>query len=319
MAIASVFDVTVWAGKTPHRFTVGWAGQGWPADVERLVHLVPEVEVVAAANLSTGARTWLTQERLGWVDDTGRAEISRPSGLVVVRESKEQTTKPEHSARWNRSTLAAAEAVLFGVVPTVESTEKTTGLSRQATATALARLERMGYLTRPNAQRGPASGRRILDANILLDAYAAAAAEKRSRQSVVLVHRLWKDPLGTLRKEIAPALNTDGARWAVTGAAASLLLAPYLSDVTTLELYVDAELMSDPSDLARRLGGRIVERGQRIEIRELPTAMSARGPVIDGVQVALPVRVYADLVAAGGRSAEAAHHLRESLDAGSAA
>jgi hypothetical protein len=47
--------------------------------------------------------------------------------------------------------------------------------------------------------------------------------------------------------------------------------------------------------------------------------MSAKGPIIDGVQVALPVRVYADLRAAGGRSAEAAQHLRETIDAGTAA
>ena len=47
--------------------------------------------------------------------------------------------------------------------------------------------------------------------------------------------------------------------------------------------------------------------------------MSAKGPVIDGVQVALPVRVYADLTAAGGRSAEAAHHLRETLHVGTTA
>ena len=146
-----------------------------------------------------------------------------------------------------------------------------------------------------------------------------AAAEQRSKQSPVLVHGLWQgDVLDTLRREIAPALTAADARWAITGAAASLLLAPYLSDVTTLDLYVDAEFMSDKAALAARLGGRIVEKGQRIDIHELPTPMSAKGLVIEGVQVALPVRVYADLIAAAGRSAEAGHHLRETLDVGTA-
>jgi len=63
------FNVTVVAGATKHRFIAGWAGEGWPSDVERLVHLVPEVDVVMATNLSDGARRWLNQEGLGWVDE----------------------------------------------------------------------------------------------------------------------------------------------------------------------------------------------------------------------------------------------------------
>jgi hypothetical protein len=313
-ASAHVFDVTVWARNTPHRFTAGWAGQGWPADVERLYYLAPEIDVVVAANLSKGARTWLTDQGLGFVDEHGNAEIIRRSGLVISREPLRVTIRRETSDRWNRSTLTAAEAALSGVAPTVESIERATGMSRQSTAAALSRLERLGHLERPTAQRGPTSGRNIADMSTFLDAYAAAAGELRSKQPVVLVHRLWKDPLETLHSEIASMLNKEKTRWAVTGVAASVMLAPYLSDVTTLELYVDAESMSNSLELATLLGGRIVDKGHRIEIRELPTTMSSRGPVIDGVQIALPVRVYADLVASGGRFADAAEHLRESLD-----
>jgi hypothetical protein len=318
-ASAPAFDVTVWAGTTKHRFTAGWAGEGWPADVEQLALLVPGLEVVVAAKLSDGARKWLSQEGLGWVDEVGRAEIIRPSGLVISREPAHVRTFPDQTTRWARSTLSVAEAALSGIEPTVEGIERATGLSRNATATALTRLERLGFLERPKAQRGPTSGRRIVDTNVFLDAYAAAAAERRLKQSLVLVHRLWNDPIDTLRTEIAPALDTNNVRWAVTGVAASLMLAPYISDVTTLELYVDSELISDRSYLASLLGGRVVEKGQRIEVRELPTSMSDKGPVVNGVHIALPVRVYADLVAAGGRSAEAAHHLRETLDVGTAA
>lgn len=318
-ARAPAFDVAVWAGTTKHRFTAGWAGEGWPADVEQLALLVPGLEVVVAAKLSEGARKWLSHEGLGWVDEVGHAEIIRPSGLVISREPAQVRARPDETTRWARSTLSVAEAALSGVPPTVEGIERATGLSRQATATALARLERLGLLARPQAQRGPASARRIVDTDALLDAYAAAASEQQSKQPPLLVHRLWKDPLQTLRSEIARGLNSSKARWAVTGVAASVLLAPYISDVTTLELYVDAELMSDRSLLASLLGGRIVEKGERIAVRQIPTAMTDQGPVIQGVHVALPVRVYADLLAAGGRSAEAAQHLRETFDAGTAA
>jgi hypothetical protein len=318
-ASAAAFEVTVLAGTTKHRFSAGWAGEGWPADVEQLALLVPGLEVVVATKLSDGARDWLRREGLGWVDEVGHAEIMRPSGLVISREPAFERKHPERPLQWTRSTLSVAEAALSGVEPTVESIERATGLSRNATATALARLERLGFLDRPHAQRGPTSGRRIVDANAFLDAYAVAAAEQRSKQRIVLVHRLWNDPLDTLRTEIAPALNDNNTRWAVSGVGASVLLAPYVGNVATLELYVDSELILDRFDLASLLGGRVVEKGHRIEVRELPTSMSDKGPCLEGVHVALPVRVYADLNAAGGRSAEAAHHLRESLNVGTAA
>jgi hypothetical protein len=312
------YDVTVQAGATDHRFIAGWAGEGWPADVEELIRHVPEVEVAVATNLSEGARDALARLGVGWIDEAGHAAINRTSGLVVSREPAHPWSRPKPSARWSRSTLAVAEAALSGVVPTVENIERETGLSRSATATGLHRLEQFGYLERPQALRGPMSGRRIVDTDALLDAYATAAAELRSKKPLFLVHRLWiGDAVETLRTEIAPALGASTNSWAVTGSAASVFLAPYLSDVTTLELYVDGDLFSDREGLANRLGGRVVERGHVIEVRELPTMMSAKGPVIAGVSLALPVRVYADLRAAGGRAAEAAQHLLEVRGVGS--
>jgi len=314
------FKVTVTAGAAKHNFIAGWAGEGWPSDVERLAHLVPDVEVVAAVNLSDGARKWLSHEGLDWVDEVGHAEVSRKSGLVISREPTHIREGPEPSVRWSRSIMTVAEATLSGVVPTVDSVERATGLSRHAVANALARLERLGFLERPNALRGPRSARRIVDTGNFLDAYAKAAADQDKKQSHVLVHRLWRgDPLDTLASEIGPALNRTGINWALTGTGASVLLAPYLSDVTTLELYIDAEAMADRTGLASLLGGRIIDKGQRIEIREIPTAMTIKGPQIMGIQVAIPVRVYADLIAAGGRWAEAGQHLRETLNVGTAA
>lgn len=54
-------------------------------------------------------------------------------------------------------------------------------------------------------------------------------------------------------------------------------------------------------------------------MRPLPTPTTVPGPVVDGVHVAAPVRVYADLASLGGRWAEAAQHLREVLELGTAA
>ncbi len=257
---APSFDVKVQVGRAAHRFVAGWAGAGWPADVQALVQVAPDLDVVYAKKLSDGARSWLAERHIGWVDETGRASLLLESGLVIVREPG---------------------------------------------------VERRGLLERPPPKRGPNASRRIVDVDSLIDQYTEAAGEFRKRQKVVRVHRLWANPLDVLDMEIGPGLTAMGVTWAVSGAAASTLLAPYLSDVTVVELYVDRSLLIARDRLASVLGGRVVEKGHRIEVRELPTSMSARGPKIGGVQVALPARVYADLIASGGRAAEAANHLRE--------
>jgi hypothetical protein len=125
-----------------------------------------------------------------------------------------------------------------------------------------------------------------------------------------------EDIVGTVGEEIGPRLTSSGVTWAVTGALASTLLAPYLTAITVIELYVDADLFATPQRVEQLVEGRIVDKGHRVEIRELPTPVSSRGPTIEDVHVALPARVYADLVATGGRSAEAANHLRETYGVG---
>jgi hypothetical protein len=319
-AAGLAFDVTVKAGAVKHHFIVGWAAEGWPADVERLAHLVPDVDVVAAAHLSDGAMRWLDREGLSWADETGRADISVKSGLMILRQPSAVRGKREPSMRWTRSTVAVAEAALSGITPTVAGIENATGLSRHATATALSRLEELGFFERPGAVRGPRSARRIVNTSAFLDAYATAEGEQRQKESPVLVHCLWNgDPLEALASGIGPALTRADAHWAVTGAAASVLLAPYLTEVTILELYIDPQTMADRARLASLLDGRIVEKGHRIEIRQIRTPMTVRGPVIDDIQVALPIRVYADLLESGGRWAEAGQHLRETFNVGAAA
>jgi hypothetical protein len=311
-----IFHVIVRAGSGEHRFLAGWAGEGWPADVQRLAAAAPDVDVVFARQLSRGAKDWLLAHQRGWLDESGDANVSLSTGLIILREARTRQVKAEASIKWTRTMLAAAEAILAGVTPTVEAIEAATGISRGASANALARMEKLGLLHRSQGTRGRGSARSVVDLDSFIDGYAAAAAVLRLSQRVIRIHRLWKDPLEALESEIGPALNRNTQSWAVTGVAASILLAPYLSDVTLVELYVDDDMFANPDRLADVLGGRVVDRGQLIEVRALPTPMSAKGPAVSGIHLALPARVYADLMAVGGRSAEAAHHLRETFDVG---
>ncbi len=308
----NAFDVAVTVGKTTHRFLAGWAGRGYLPNVEQLLKAVSRVEVVYARALSEEALDLIKHRRLGWVDETGHAEVVVPStGLFVRVVPKPVSSGPSSNGGWTRSMLAIAEAALAGESPTVRSMEKATGLSRGAAANSLGRLEKLGLLGRSSDKPfGPESERRVVDREKLLDEYARWAGVFRAKQKVLHLHRLWRDPLSDLAHQVAPALS--GRRWGVTGAAASLLLAPYLTNVTTIELYVEHDLLIGSNAVTDLLRAKDVARGHNIEVREFPTLMSSRGPTVDGVQVALPTRVYADLVAAGGRFTEAAQHLRES-------
>ena len=262
------FDVRVQAGAGEHRFLAGWAGEGWPADVEELLSLVPTVEVVVAASLSDGARAWLDDKGIDSIDAAGHASINRPSGLVIVREPATPVTRSASGARWLQSTLAVAEAVLSGVVPTVERVEQATELSRNATAKALDSLERLGFLNRPEAVRGPKSGWRPGPRRRPAGRRTPkAAADQRTKQRRLLLHpslgrrRHRHASARVFRSFAKPTQRPMGGNWR---GRFGVLLSPYLSDVTTLDLYVDRpELMSDGARLgfdarrsARREGTR---------------------------------------------------------------
>src|SRR5665213_2259509 len=200
------FNVFIRAGGGLHRFLAGWAGEGWPADVERLIAAAPQIEIVFGKRISQGAKEWLLTRHLGWVDESGDANVNLGTGLIILRGGRERLLYEERTVRWTQTMIAAAEAVFVGVPPTVEAVEQATGISRGASNNAL---------------------------------------------------------------------------------------------------------------LAETVGGNVVDRGHLLEVRALPTRLSAKGPVIQGIQVALLARVYADLLAVGGRFSEAARYLRDHADVGS--
>jgi hypothetical protein len=54
--VVPIFVISVKAGSGLHRFLAGWAGEGWPADVERLVATAPEVGLDVRSSSRVGGR-----------------------------------------------------------------------------------------------------------------------------------------------------------------------------------------------------------------------------------------------------------------------
>lgn len=288
------------------RARAAWAGEGWLGDVRALLdRATGDVDVIVARRMSPGARAALADAGRGWVDESGAAEIALP-GLVIARSGRREV-KAQPAPRWTPSVIGTAEALLLGTRPTVAEVERVTGLSAGAATKALSTLTKLGVLT-ADAARGPASAREVVDRRALLSAYADAAVAASRTPSIRvgvlgdLVHEL---------AELGKKWDTEGVAWAATGFAAAAALAPYITEVSGLEVFIDAPTPATLDAMAERSGLEPIEGG-RLVLRAFPTPVTPRlsAPVGD-LRLAPWPRVYADLRVSGVRGEEAAEHLFE--------
>lgn len=298
------FDAVVRLGS--HRLLLRWVGRAGLREVRDTLGLADRPDVIVGSRLSLAARAAAAEEGVGWVDETGAAEILA-DGLVVSRSGHGAREIPR-SSDWTPSVIGVAEAILYGTPATVTATADATGHSLSSTAHALTTLTGMGLLE-AEAARGPRSGRRVVDADRLLDAYAEAVSARRSRVELRCGVG-WRDPTASVR-QLGRQWGRAGIAWAVTGTLGAAVLAPYLSDITSGEVYVEATGRPELLEIARVAGIEAMDGG-RLVLRPFPTAASRRlAEQGGGLWVAPWPRVYADLRQVGVRGEEAAEHLRE--------
>jgi hypothetical protein len=293
------------------RLRAAWAGEGWLGDIREVLALPGhDVDLVVARRMSPGARAAVSEARLGWIDESGAAEIALP-GLVVSRSGRRQH-KTERVPRWTPSAIGTAEALLLGTRPTVAEVERATGLSAGAATNALATLTQLGLLS-ADAARGRTSAREVSDTRSLLAAYAdavdAARRELTIRVGILgdLIHEL---------SSLGRRWDAAGVSWAATGFAAASALAPYLSEISGLDVFIDAPTPATLDAIAERSGLEPMEGG-RLVLRPFPTKVTQRLCVpIGDLRVAPWPRVYADLRVSGVRGEESAEHLYEVMERG---
>jgi hypothetical protein len=290
-----------------HRFKVSWVGEGRPDAIRRAIATNDgNSEIVVGRHLSVSAREALSGAGIGWVDESGAAQIAGPGVMVAL--SGTPTKRPDRRSTWASSVLAVAEALLCEVKASASAVVEATGLSMGSCVNALRTLTALGLLE-ADAARGPLSIRRVVDPDQLLDAYATAAPTLAGKLSVE-VGVTWRD---TLEGVAAAAHRWDdaGIGYAVTGPAAAALLAPYLTLVNRAEVYVAADTQVGLQAAATAAGLRPVPGG-RLTLRPFPTATTDRlAQSIDNLRLAPWPRVYVDLLHAGVRGEDAAEHLKE--------
>ena len=159
------------------------------------------------------------------------------------------------------------------------------------------------------AGRGRGSRRRVADRDRLLASYAAAVAARR-RPLSIRVGGVWRDMVDATMA-VGRAWSSAGVSWAATGLVASMVLAPFASNVSTGEVYVAGRLLSDLARAAALAGLAPVDGG-RLLLSVFPTAATGRlVEEVGGMLVAPWPRVFADLRMSGVRGEDVAEHLRE--------
>lgn len=288
---------------------IAWLGEGRLAGVRDLLARPARPTVAVARRFSPGARSALAEAGVGWVDESGAAQIA--VGSIVIALTGMPDVADRRPKGWTASALAVAEALLCGTSATTSAVGLATGLSTGSCVNALRILSDLGLLE-ADAARGRGSARRLVDASRMLDAYAAAAAPMASGLKLQ-IGVTWRDTIdGTIAT--SRRLDDGGVRHAVTGTVASFMLAPYLTNVTTAEIYVPGHTILDLESAARAGGLRPVPGG-RLTLRPFPTVTAQRlRQRIDELWVAPWPRVYVDLLHAGVRGEDAAEHLKEVIN-----
>ena len=290
-----------------HPFQIKWIGDGRLADAKRVVSTRRgRPDIAVARHMSPGARKMLVEAGIGWVDETGAAEIA--AGTIVISRPGRPPKSTGPPERWTPSVIAIAEALLCGTKATVAATEEATGLSNGSCTTALRVLTDFGLLE-ADAGRGRDSARRVADQDRLLDAYASAV-EAAPPSISLQIGVTWRD---TIDGVVQTGAKWDKARivWASTGAVAASVIAPHVTTVNAADVYVDAETILGLEAAAGAVGLRPIEGG-RLTIRPFPSVTARRlATRVDGLMVAPWPRVFADVRTVGVRGEEAAEHLRE--------
>jgi hypothetical protein len=171
----------------------------------------------------------------------------------------------------------------------------------------LDRLERENVVAAEGV--GPKRVRRVSGRTALLDLWAEEMRDRGAKQ--IRAFRLARDPR-TLTAALSHALTDAGVEHAVTGAAAAAALAPFVTAIPVMELWVSETVALQEAALAA--GAEVVEEGHNVVFAQArdDVPLVYRRKVDDFWSVNL-FRLFYDLRRDPRRGREQAQRLREEV------
>lgn len=295
---------------------VKWAGEGWPDDVRRAAARVPSPWpnnlIVLARRLSPGAIEWLRERDANWADEFGQARIVGPGGIIVVREPR-LPAPPRPEFRWSPSALGIAETVLARPERALQIPQlaDASGWSIPQTAAVLQGFDAKGWTAKSGPARGRGAHRELVDPDGLLVAFAVALGNQQ--RTTRFAHKAIQNPLAFFQSDLQAALDRH-VGWALSGWAGLELVAPLVSVVPGLHVYVSEDGFAGAlSTVMAEAGLREVSEGARVTFWRTDSRMLQRCELHDSTPLVSPPRLYADLSSFGARGQDAADHVKREL------
>lgn len=278
----------------------------------------PDKNVLLIAGETTReAREILEHHGIAVVDGLGNAHIALPGLLLHLEGTRRAAARGNDGPIGNTdrppTRLAgraglAAEALLLNknrawhVTDLAEEAGVSAGLAHRV----LVRLGDEGLVEAEGA--GPKRVRRVKDAAALLDLWAEENGERPTR---TLGYFLAPTPRGVI-EELGTRLEHSGLDYAVTGAAAASLVAPFVTAIPVVEIWVTNTAAR--TELFSKTGVEPVANGQNVVfLQGKDDAAIKFRQRAEEISVVNPFRLFVDLRRDPRRGREQAEHLRREV------
>jgi hypothetical protein len=276
----------------------------------QLVHKAesrPDTPLLLIADETTAdARAILGEHGIAVVDGLGNAHIELP-GLLFHLEGRGRPQQSRPTRLTGKAGLVA-QALLLRPDRNrqVQDLAKEAGISLGLAHRVLARLEAEGIITAEGKGRNRV--RRVTNPTALLDLWAEENVDRPRR---TLGYLLAQTPQ-QLIEELGGNLGRSGIDYALTGAAAASLVAPFITAIPVVDVWVTAT--AAPEELYDAAQADQVTDGQNVVFLQAKddTPLAFREQVKD-LWVANRFRLYADLRGDPRRGREQADHLRQEV------
>ena len=268
----------------------------------------PELPLVLiAAETTADARRILSEHGIAFIDGLGNAQLELPGLFFRVAGAGRPARAPAPSRLSGKAGLVAQALLLdpkraWRINDLAEQTAVSGGLVHRV----LARLEVEGIVSTSGA--GPHRTRRVTDPAALLDLWAEENVDKPVRTRGYLLAQTPQQVIN----QLGECLNDARIEYALTGAAAASIIAPFVTTITVTEVWVAAAV--DPQEFFDHTPATRVTEGHNVTFLQASTdAPLAFRQHSGGLWIVNRFRLYADLRRDKRRGVEQADHLRREV------
>lgn len=277
------------------------------ASAHHIVHQAQRLDmpmVVVAGETTGEAREILAGGGIGLVDGIGNLHLELP-GLLMRITGTRMAPRPPSPVRLAGKSSLVVQAMLLDVGRNwqIPDLAQRCGVSVGLVHKVLRRLEDEEVLDVRGA--GPRKTRKVTNPTALLDLWAEEHRDRLARMPAFMIAQTSDQLINDLCK----GLDSVGVEYALTGSAAAVRIAPYISNVLVAEVWIASKVDTDA--VCAEINAMPVESGPNVvflrERNDTPLAFRTR---TDNAWTTNIFRLYVDLLRDPQRGQEQAEHLR---------